>query len=107
MNHATYLSELSDKLRRLNSTDSVTQKDIQRELKIDQSTISRVLNGKRKRVTHQIVQLMDYVNMRIEPIEISHQVEEAARDFLKQGGTEIELVASIEHSARLMSRKMG
>ena len=106
MSHATDLLDLSNNLRRLLSTGNITQKEIQRELKIDQATISRVLNGKRKRVTDQIKRLIEYVNMRIGPVEISRQVEEAARDFLKQGGTEVELVASIEHSARLVSRKM-
>lgn len=107
MSDAQYLLELAGKLRQLLTDKIVTQKQIQDAIGVDQSTISRVLNGKRKRKTDQIVRLMKYVNMRIKPAKISSQIESAARDFLVQGGTETELVASIEHSAKLVSGRMG
>ncbi len=37
---------------------------------------------------------------------LSLEVQDAARDFLVRGGTEAELIASIEHSAKLVLGKL-
>ena len=47
-----------------------------------------------------------YVNMLLDDQQLSHDVQEAARSFLVHGGTEGELIASIEHSAKLVMRKL-
>lgn len=72
---------------------------------VDQATISRVLNRRRRRMTDQLVVLEVYVDMLLGDQQLSSKVEEAAKDFLVRGGTEAELIASIEHSAQLVLRK--
>ena len=53
-------------------------------------------------MTPSLVELEKYVDMLLGDKKLSSEVQDAARDFLVQGGTEAELIASIEHSARLV-----
>ena len=106
MDSATFLAELADRLRAIKRRRLATQLEIQQDTGVDQATVSRVLNGQRKRVTEPIERLMEYANMLLEADELSSYVQEAARQFLRRGGSEAELIASIEHSAKLVSRKL-
>ena len=73
---------------------------------VDQATISRVLNGRRRKMTGPLLGLEKYVDMLLGEEQLSSEVQEAARNFLVQGGTEGELIASIEHSAKLVLGKL-
>ena len=44
--------------------------------------------------------------MRLKGGKLSPKVQKAARSFLVRGGTEAELIASIEHSAALVVREL-
>ena len=106
MDSASFLAELADRLRAIKRRKLATQEQIQEDTGVDQATISRVLNGQRKRVTEPIERLMEYANMLLGSDEVPSDVQEAARQFLRRGGSEAELIASIEHSAKLVSRKL-
>lgn len=99
------LDELARKLRAIKRRRLATQRDIERVTGIDQTTISRVQNGQRRRATPQIHDLMRYADMLLEPETLPSAVTRAARKFLEGGGSEAELVMSIEHAARLVSRR--
>jgi transcriptional regulator with XRE-family HTH domain len=100
------LKDLANKLRAVKVLGLATQSDLSDNTGVDQGTISRVLNGRRKRKTEALVRLENYVNMLLKTVELSGEVQEAARKFLQMGGTEAELIASIEHSAQLVLRKL-
>ena len=57
-------------------------------------------------MTVSLRRLEEYANMLLGDKELSPEVQEAARSFLVHGGTEGELIASIEHSAKLVMRKL-
>lgn len=96
------LKDLADKLRAVKSRRLATQVKISLATGVDQGTISRVLNGRRRRVTRRLADLEIYVDMLLKGEKLSLEVQEAARNFLMKGGTEAELIASIEHSADLV-----
>ncbi len=100
------LPELAKKLRAVKRRGLATQLEIERVTGVNQATISRVLNGQRHHVTERIVRLDKYVNMLLQGHKLSTEIQEAARDFLGLGGSEAELVASIEHSAKLVSGRL-
>ena len=100
------LDDLAEKLRTLTSRGLATQMDLSTNTGVDQATISRVLNRQRRRMTDPLVVLEEYVDMLLGDRQLSSEVQEAAKDFLVRGGTEAELIASIEHSAQLVLRKL-
>ena len=100
------LPGLAEKLRAVKSRGLATQVDLAAVTSVDQATISRVLNGQRRRVTSPLRRLEEYVDMLLEGKELSSDVQEAAKSFLVRGGTEAELIASIEHSAKLVLGKL-
>lgn len=100
------LKELAGKLRLVGNRRLATQVEMSRATGVDQGTISRVANGQRHRMTSSLRVLDEYVNMLLGGKQISSKVQEAARSFLVHGGTEGELIASIEHSAKLVMRKL-
>lgn len=102
-----FLAELATKLLAIKRRGLATQVDIERETGVSQSTVSRVMNGERRRVTPQLHKLMNYADMLLKPKPLSEEVRDAAQDFLRCGGSEAELIASIEHGARLVSRRLG
>jgi hypothetical protein len=101
-----FLRELAGKLRAIKRRKLATQTDIERETGIDQTTVSRVMNLERRRVTRPLRDLMRYADMLLEPKDLPKDVNRAAHDFLRSGGSEAELVASIEHAARLVSGRI-
>ena len=100
------LDDLAEKLRAIKRRRLATQAQIAAATGIDQATISRVLNGQRHRVTRPLSELHEYVYMLLGDERLSVEVQEAAKSFLVRGGTEAELIASIEHSADLVLRKL-
>jgi transcriptional regulator with XRE-family HTH domain len=101
----TFLAELAGKLRLIRRRKLATQQEIESKTGVDQTTVSRVMNLERRRVTPALRELMKYADMLLEPKPLSTEVSLAAYDFLRSGGSEAELVASIEHAARLVSRR--
>lgn len=101
----TPLDDLADKLRTVKNRGLATQVELMAATGVDQGTISRVLNGRRRRMTGSLIRLDQYVNMLIRDEDLSKEVEDAARRFLVRG-TEAELIASIEHSAKLVQGKL-
>ena len=100
------LDDLAEKLRAVKSRGLATQAQLSAVTGVDQATISRVLNGRRRRITGPLVELEKYVVMLLRGEQLSSEVQEAARNFLVRGGTEAELIASIEHSAKLVLGKL-
>ena len=101
-----FLAQLAEKLQAIKRRGLATQLTIERDTGVDQSTVSRVMNHERRRITQPLRDLMKYADMLLEPEALSSEVSRAARDFLKSGGSEAELVASIEHAARLVARRI-
>ena len=100
------LDDLAEKLRVVKARRLATQASISAATGVDQATISRVLNGQRRRVTPRLAALDEYANILLRGDSLSPNVQEAAKSFLVRGGTEAELIASIEHSAALVLRKL-
>ena len=100
------LSKLAKKLRLIQQEGRATQVEISELTDVDQATISRVMNGKRRRTTDAIHRLDKYVNMITGDVEVSEEIRDAARDFLSRGGSEAELISSIRHLANLISRRL-
>ena len=57
-------------------------------------------------MTIPLRRLEKYVDMLLGQEELSLEVQETAKNFLVHGGTEAELIASIEHSAKLVLGKL-
>lgn len=102
----TSLDDLAEKLRAIKSRGLATQVQLSAATGVDQGTISRVLNGRRRRMSARLTKLSEYVDMLLGSEELSSEVQEAAKDFLVRGGSEAELIASIEHSAKLVLGKL-
>lgn len=100
------LDDLARNLLALKARRLATQADLAAATGVDQATISRVLNGQRRRMTPRLVRLDKYVNMLLDGGKLSREVQDAAKYFLVRGGTEAELIASIEHSADLVLGKL-
>jgi transcriptional regulator with XRE-family HTH domain len=105
MDESAFLDALAKKLKVVRARGLATQIEIQAQTGVDQGTISKVLNGKRKRVNNRLRTLDQYANMLIGEVTLSPAVSEAAREFLAFG-SEAELVASIQHCARLVSARI-
>ena len=102
-----FLVDLAEKLRAIKRRGLATQIDIERKTGVDQTTVSRVMNLERRRITKSTRDLMIYANMLLEPDSLSSDIDDAIRDFLRSGGSEAELIATIEHAALLVSRRIG
>ena len=102
MNASVFLADLSDKLGAIKRRNLATQAQIYEFTGVDQATISRVLNGERRRVNESLLRLDEYVNMLLQDGELSKDIQQAAQKFLSRGGTEVELIASIEQSSKLV-----
>lgn len=100
------LAQLSRSLRMIAERKLATQLEIQRVTEVDQPTISRAKKGELKRVTEKVERLQKYVNMKLRPRPISERVSELATSFYEAGGTERELVASVEHAITLVTRRL-
>jgi len=105
MDDSTFLEQLARKLKLVRARRLATQVDIEASTGVDQGTISKVLNGKRRRANDRVRALDKYANMLLKEDTLPLAVSHAAREFLIFGN-EAELVASIEHCARLVSRRL-
>lgn len=101
-----FLKDLADKLHAIKRGGLATQAEIEAETGVDQTTISRAMNLERRRVTEPLRILMKYADMRLEPSALSPAIGRAVGDFLRRGGSEAELIASIEHATVLVSGRL-
>ena len=104
---AVFLDELAKALQDLLRSGTFTQQDIERATGVDQTTISRAKSGKLRRVTDKIRRLRLYADMRLLGVKLPAKVDYAARQFLAVGGSEAELLASIEHAISLVTRRLA
>lgn len=102
MNDSLFISCLADKLRRIGREGLATQKEIEMATGVRQETISKVINGKRRRRNATLIALDKYADMLIANPNVSSEVTEAVVEFLAFG-TEADLVASIRMCASLAS----
>ena len=86
MNASVFLADLSDKLGAIKRRNLATQAQIYEFTGVDQATISRVLNGERRRVNESLLRLDEYVNMLLQDGELSKDIQQAAQKFLSRGG---------------------
>lgn len=105
MDESAFLDSLAKKLKVVRARGLATQMEIEAKTGVDQGTISKALNGKRTRVNDRLRALDNYANMLIGEMVLSQAVSQAAREFLVFG-SEAELVASIQHSAWLVSGRV-
>ena len=103
---AALLAQLSRSLTVIAERRLASQLEIQKVTGVDQPTISRAQKGKLKRVTDKIERLMDYANMKLSPPPMSETVSTLTARFYEAGGTEKELVASVEHAITLVTRRL-
>lgn len=104
MDESVFLDELAKKLKVVRSRGLATQIEIEAQTGVDQGTISKVLNGKRRRANNRLRALDQYANMLLGDMTISPQVGEAALEFLAFG-SEAELIDSIRHCTRLVAHR--
>src|SRR5687768_15942545 len=104
MDESIFLEALAKKLKLVRARSLATQDQIEAQTGIDQGTISKVMNGKRRRVNDRLRLLDNYANILLGNVTLSPAVSEAAREFLVFG-SESDLVASIRHCARLVSQR--
>jgi transcriptional regulator with XRE-family HTH domain len=105
MDDPMFLDDLGKKLKLVRARGLATQAQIEKNTGVDQGTISKVLNGKRRRVNARIRTLDRYANMLLGKVTLPPAVTQAAREFLVFG-SEAELVASIHHCARLVAHRL-
>lgn len=105
MEDAAFLEALAKKLKVVRARHLATQSEIERRTGVHQETISKVINGKRRRVSPALRVLNDYADMLITTSSLPPVVTEAAREFLAFG-TEAELVDSIRHCTRLVTHRL-
>jgi transcriptional regulator with XRE-family HTH domain len=101
-----FLDELAKALQHLLAQGAATQQDIERATGVDQTTISRAKSGNLRRVTDKLRRLRRYADMQLNDIKVPAKVDHAARQFLAVGGSEAELLASIEHAISLVTRRL-
>ena len=106
MQEAQRIAELAAKLRSIKRRGLARQADLENATGVDQTVISRVLNGHRKRMNEALHRLEAYADMLLSNGEMPQEVRQAAKEFLIFG-TEAELVASIELARKLVARRLA
>jgi transcriptional regulator with XRE-family HTH domain len=99
---AARLRALTEVLRVVKAKGLATQKEIEAETGVDQTTISRIMNGRRRRFSSNLDALERYANMLLQGTEIPVAVQQATKEFLVVG-TETELIASIKLARQLVA----
>jgi predicted transcriptional regulator len=99
------LQVLKEGLRTVKAKRLATQKELERRTGVDQTVISRVVNGRRRRFSASLVPLENYVDMLLERSEIPLAVQNATMEFLVVG-TESELIASIKLARQLVAGRL-
>jgi hypothetical protein len=105
MDDSAFLDQLTKKLKTIHRLGLSTQIDIEAKTGVIQSTVSKVMNGRRRRVNGQIRRLDEYANMLLENRDLPAAVSKAAQEFL-MFGSQAELIATIDHGARLLSGRL-
>lgn len=105
MDDAAFLEALARKLRAVRARHLATQCEMEAKTGVHQETISKVMNGKRRRVSAALHTLDNYADMLLRTTSLPLVVTEAAREFLAFG-TETELVDSIRHCTRLVTHRL-
>lgn len=105
MDDSAFLEQLTEKLRTIRRLGRGTQLDIEAKTGVAQSTISKVMNGRRRRVNEQVRKLDDYANILLGNPDLPPAVSKAAQEFLIFG-SQAELIATIDHGARLLSGRL-
>lgn len=105
MDDAGRLQALRDALRSVKTKRLATQKTLERETGVDQTVISRISNGRRRRFNANLIPLEQYANMLLGNLEIPAAVQQATIEFLVVG-TESELIASIRLARELVARRL-
>ena len=100
------LAQLAQRLTAIAQQRLATQLEIQWVTGVDQPTISRAQRGKLKRVTGKVELLIHYANMKMSPPPVSENLSALTATFYEAGGTERELVASVEHAITLVTRRL-
>ena len=101
-----FLASLSDTLKRLSADKATLQREIEAATGVDQTTISRAMNGRLRRVTEKVRRISKYANMRERKMQLPQEIHEAAAAFLHAGGQKDELLAFIRDATRLIVRTM-
>ena len=105
MDDSAFLEQLTEKLRAVRKRGLSTQLEIETKTGVDQGTISKVLNGKRRRANERLRKLDHYANILLSSNELPPAVSKAAQEFL-MFGSQAELIATIDHGARLLSGRL-
>ena len=100
MDDSLFITNLAEKLRKIGREGIATQTQIEAATGIGQETVSKVLNGRRRRRTQSLEALDRYADMLISKRSMPERVSEAVAEFLAFG-SEADLVASIRMCANL------
>lgn len=100
--HEESLATLSANLREIEARGLLSQVAIQRMSGVDQPTISRARAGKLKRVTEKVRLLNRCVEIQLKTRGHSLKIRRATEYFYAAGGSEDELLASINLATRLL-----
>ena len=100
------LKRLARRLTVIVDSGIETESAIARKTGVDQPTISNAKLGKLKRVTPRLASLISYATIREDQVLDGSKVTELARRFFEVGGTEAELMTSIEHAMTLVTRRL-
>jgi transcriptional regulator with XRE-family HTH domain len=102
---AARLRALTEALRVVKAKALATQKELESATGVDQTTISRIMRGRRRRFSSNLNSLEQYANMLIHETEIPVAVQQATKEFLVVG-TETELIASIKLARQLVAGRL-
>jgi transcriptional regulator with XRE-family HTH domain len=105
MDDSAFLEQLTKKLRAVSKRGLSTQLEIEAKTGVDQGTISKALNGKRRRANERLRKLDEYANILLSNSELPPAISKAAQEFLIFG-SQAELIATIDHGARLLSGRL-
>ena len=98
------MAELASKLRAIAERELATQQEIAVATGVDQSTVSKLMNGVRRRRTKAVDRVNGYADMLLTRVELPDAVVSEASRFLVFG-TEEQLVASIRLCIDLVTRR--
>lgn len=98
------MAELASKLRAIAERKLATQQEIAVAAGVDQGTVSKLMNGVRRRRNEAVDRVNGYANMLLNRVELPDAVVSEARRFLVFG-TEEQLVASIRLCIDLVTRR--
>jgi transcriptional regulator with XRE-family HTH domain len=102
---AARLRALREVLRVVKAKGLATQKELEAATGVDQTIISRIMQGRRRRFSNNLNSLERYASMLIHGTEIPVAVQQATKEFLVVG-TETELIASIKLARQLVAGRL-